>query len=229
MNQPTGIAFYDLDGTLVSSNIVVRYAFYARHYPSKVRAALKYSKLVASVPILIGLDFCSRRLFNEVFYREYKRMKKQWLNERAEALFEEVVRPTIYPGAKALVEDDRAKGYRLVLLTGELDFILAPIVRHFGFDDLICNSLEYQDGTATGEVVAPLIAEREKVNAMLKVCRQYNVAPAQSKAYSDSFSDVPMLEAVGQPAAVNPDRRLRRVARERGWPVLDLKKGGSEE
>jgi len=58
----------------------------------------------------------------------------------------------------------------------------------------------------------------------VKVCRQYNVEPARSKAYSDSFSDVPMLEAVGQPAAVNPDRRLRRVARERGWPVLDLKR-----
>ncbi len=224
MAPPNGIAFYDLDGTLVSSNIVVRYAFYARNYPSKIRAVLKYSKLVASVPFLIGLDFYSRRLFNEVFYRQYRHMNKDWLKERAEVLFEEVVRPTVYPGAQALLEEDRAKGYRLVLLTGELDFIAGPVVSFFGFDALICNSLVYQNGTATGEIVPPLIAEKEKVQALMKVCRQYNIEPARSKAYSDSFSDVPMLEAVGEPVAVNPDRRLRRVAADRGWRVLDLKR-----
>ncbi len=225
MAPPTGIAFYDLDGTLVSSNIVVRYAYYARKLPSRLRAVWKYSKLVLSVPFLIGLDFYSRRLFNEVFYREYRNMSKEWLRESADALFEEVVRPTVYPGAQALLEDDRAKGYRLVLLTGELDFIVGPVVRFFGFHDVVSNSLVYQNGTATGAIVPPLIAEKEKVEALLKVCRRYNVEPARSKAYSDSFSDVPMLEAVGEPVAVNPDRRLRRVAAARGWRVLDLKRG----
>ncbi|MBI3697591.1 MAG: HAD-IB family hydrolase, partial [Acidobacteria bacterium] len=62
-------AFYDLDGTLLSGNIVTRYAFFARNHPSRVTAALKYTKLVLSVPLLIALDLYSRRLFNEVFYR----------------------------------------------------------------------------------------------------------------------------------------------------------------
>lgn len=222
MTQIKGIAFYDLDGTLVSSNVVVRYAFYARSLPSRTKALLKYSKLVLSVPLLLGLDFYSRRLFNEIFYREYQDMQKDWLREQAEVLFEKVVRPTVYPGAKPLLEADRAQGFRLVLLTGELDFVLGPVVRYFGFDDLVCNSLVYRDGTATGEVAPPLIAEEEKVSAILRFCQQYNVQPAKSKAYSDSFSDVPMLETVGNPVAVNPDRRLRRTALKRGWPILDL-------
>ncbi len=86
-------------------------------------------------------------------------------------------------------------------------------------------ALVFENGAATGEVVRPLIAGREKVTAMTRVCRHCGVDPAQSKAYSDSFSDVPMLEAVGNPAAVNPDLRLKRVALARGWPVLNLKRG----
>jgi len=222
-------AFYDLDGTLVSGNVVQRYAFLARRHPSKVRAVLKCAKLLLSVPVLIGLDFYSRRLFNEVFFRAYRGMDQDWLRQMQEALFEEAVRPTIYPGAKRLVEADRVRGYQPVLVTGEMDFALFPLVRYFGFDAVICNSLVYENGAATGEVVRPLIAEREKVAAIIRVCDEQRVAISESKAYSDSFSDVPMLESVGNPVAVNPDRRLRRIAVERGWPVLNLKNGGSKE
>lgn len=218
------VAFYDLDGTLISGNVVTRYAFVARRDPSGVKAALKTAKLVLSVPLLIGLDLYSRRLFNEVFYREYRGLGKAWLAAQSEQLFEQVIRPSIYPGAKAVVDADRAAGFRLVLVTGGLDFDLGPVVRYFGFDDIICNTLMYENGVATGEVAPPLIAEQEKQAALAKLCREHNVDTAQSKAYSDSFSDLPMLESVGLPAAVNPDRRLRRAARERGWPILDFQK-----
>jgi len=98
------MAFYDLDGTLVSGNIVQRYAFFVRSLPSRARAAVKGFKLVMSVPIWIALDFWSRRLFNHVFYREYRGMRREWLCGLDEELFRRAVEPTIYPGAKALVE-----------------------------------------------------------------------------------------------------------------------------
>ncbi|HEV2494287.1 MAG TPA: HAD family phosphatase [Terriglobia bacterium] len=222
------IAFYDLDGTLCSSNVVERYAFFARHQPSKARAILKCSKLVVGVPVMIGLDFYSRRLFNEVFYREYRGLRHDWLRGLDERLFERVIQPSIYPGAKAMVEADRAKGFLPVLVTGELDFALGPVARYFGFEAVISNALVYQNGAATGEVQPPLIAEGEKVEAMKRLCREQSAELAESKAYSDSFSDTPMLESVGHPVAVNPDRRLKRVAVERGWPILELKKRAIE-
>ncbi len=225
MNPPALAAFYDLDGTLVSSNVVTRYAFFARHCPSRTEALLRYGKVVLGVPLWIALDVYSRRLFNEVFYRQYRGMCQDWLEEQAAVLFDGEIKPKVYPGARALLDADRQAGYRLVLVSGGMDFALRPVVRHLGFDHLISNRLVYEDRIATGAVAPPLLAEQQKVAAILDFCREYNVEAAGSKAYSDSFSDIPMLEAVGQPAAVNPDRRLRRVAIERGWPILDLKSG----
>lgn len=224
MATPARIAFYDFDGTLVSSNIVVRYAYYARRHPARAQAGWRYFRLLAKVPWLIGLDLYSRRRFNQVFFREYAGLKKEWLSELAERLFEEAIVPTLHPGTKRLLREDRAAGFRPVLVSGELDFVLAPVIGYLGFDAAITNSLLFEDGVATGEVAAPLIAEKEKVAAMKRLCCEQGAELAAAKAYSDSFSDLPMLEAVGHPAAVNPDRRLRRVAFRRGWPVLDLRK-----
>jgi HAD superfamily hydrolase (TIGR01490 family) len=220
----TRVAFYDLDGTLIAGNVVTRYAFLIKNNPSSVRAGLKYAKLLLSVPVLIGLDLYSRRLFNEVFYRSYRGLRNEWLVSMSERLFAEEIRPSIYPGAKALVDADRQQGFRLVLVTGALDFDLGPVKRYFGFDHVICNSLVYESGVATGEVAPPLLAEAEKQAALLRFCQEHDVDMARSKAYSDSVSDLPMLESTGFPAAVNPGRRLQRTALERGWPVINLKK-----
>jgi HAD superfamily hydrolase (TIGR01490 family) len=216
-------AFYDLDGTLVSSNVVTQFVYYVRRLPSRRQALAKGALLAASLPWLGGLELVSRRAFNVWFYRFYRGMRRDWLLAMAEGLFETVIRPAIYPGAPALVKRDRAEGFRTVLVTGSPDFALGPVVRYFGFDRLVANCLEFSGGVATGRIRPPVLAGREKVAAIERLCRQYNVDTAESKAYSDSLSDLPMLEAVGRPAVVHPGYRLRRIARRRGWPVLDLK------
>jgi HAD superfamily hydrolase (TIGR01490 family) len=225
MSPNQRLAFYDFDGTLTSGNIVRRYAYFTLHQPSRARAALKFSKLLLSIPSWLAIEFRSRRRFNEVFFREYRGLREQVLRAQSRQLFDEEILPSIYPDTQLLLEDDRRQGYLPVLVSGELDVALNEVIRYLGFQSVICNRLAFKNGVATGEVESPLIAEEEKVLAMERLCRQYGTEMKQSKAYSDSFSDLPMLEAVGIPAAVNPDRRLKRVAQERGWPILDLKRG----
>ncbi len=149
-------------------------------------------------------------------------MNAEWLNGLAETMFEKVIRPSIFPGARKLIEEDRRQGYRLVLVSGELDFTLRPVVRYLGFERLVANSLELRSGVATGRLVPPVVAEQGKAALIERICTDLGAEASESKAYSDSSSDLPMLEVVGHPAAVNPDRRLKRVAKARGWPVLNL-------
>ena len=225
MSPNQRLAFYDFDGTLTSGNIVRRYAYFTLRQPSRSRAALKFSKLLLSIPSWLALEFRSRRRFNEVFFREYRGMREQALRAQSQRLFDEVILPSIYPDTPLLLEKDRRQGFRPVLVSGELDVALEQVTGYLGFHAVICNRLVYRDGVATGEVEIPLIAEEEKVRAMERLCEKFGTEMKQAKAYSDSFSDLPMLEAVGTPAAVNPDRRLKRVAHERGWTILDLKRG----
>ncbi len=217
-------AFYDFDGTLASSNVVTRYAWFAKNHPSRLQAARRYGKALAGVPLWLLLNACSRHAFNLVFYRQYRGFEEEWLRSRARAMFEREVLPKIFPHAKARVAADRRAGYKTVMVSGGLDFALQAAVEYLAFDDLIANRLEFAGGGATGRVIEPLLAGREKVAAMRAYCERRGFAIAEAKAYSDSRSDIPMLEAVGNPAASNPDARLRRVAVERSWPIYDLAK-----
>ena len=110
MTEHSPIAFYDFDGTLVSSNIVTRYSFLVRRIPSRPQSAWKLLKLISSVPAYLLLDRVSRRLFNEVFFKEYSGFRREWLDAQAQPLFEQAILPTIFAGAREMVEADRAQG-----------------------------------------------------------------------------------------------------------------------
>lgn len=222
MEEQQKAAFFDLDGTLVHSTLVHTYAYYARNHRSILKSLFKFANVVASVPLLILIDLYSRRAFNIYHFKRYKGMERDRLIGLADDLFETVTKPSIYPRAPDLVRDSKQAGYRNVLVTGTLDFTAQPVAEFLGFDELICNRLEFINHIATGEVIRPLIAEEAKVTAILDHCRRENIDLSRSRAYSDSFSDLPMLETVGEPVATNPDRRLRRVATERHWPVINL-------
>ncbi|MCC7370246.1 MAG: HAD family phosphatase [Chloroflexi bacterium] len=219
--EPVRLAFYDFDGTLASGTIVHRYAYFAGRLDSRLEALSRQARLLLKVPLFVGVNQFSRRRFNELFFREYRGLDQQVLIQLAGRLLDEQVRRSIYPAARAALAADRANGYRLVLLSGELDVALAPVAAELCFDDLVCNRLVYRDGIANGEVVAPLLAEGEKAVAIRRICEAHGTTPATARAYSDSLSDLPMLDAVGEPFAVNPDPRLRRVAQSRGWPIMN--------
>ena len=216
-------AFYDLDGTLLSCNLVTMHAYYARNDRSLLKSVYQFTKVLVSVPLLFGLDLYSRSLFNIFSFRAYRGMHRDRLIGLADDLFEVTLKPSIFPQAKTLVDTTRDLGYRNVLVTGTLDFQIRPIALHFGFDEVICNRLEFKNHVATGKVLHPLLAEKEKERSIREYALQEGIDLAQSCAFSDSSADVPMLSAVGHPVATNPTRRLRRIAIEKNWPILELR------
>jgi HAD superfamily hydrolase (TIGR01490 family) len=225
MAQVRRAAFFDVDGTLVRTNIVHAFAFYAMNQGTIAGTAWKTAKTVLSIPLFWATDRVNRKVFNELFYSYYEGQSEDRLETLAEELFEDVLRPAIYKGTPRLIEESRRAGCRIVLVTGALDFTVRHLARHLGADDLIANRMRFVQGVATGRVVPPIIEGAHKALVVRDYCVKEGLQLERSFAYSDSFSDYPMLAVVGHPAAVNPDARLARVARAYEWPILRTVEG----
>jgi HAD superfamily hydrolase (TIGR01490 family) len=215
-------AFYDVDGTLIRINIIHTFAYYAARHPSLLVSARRTIATALQLPVFWAADKLSRKWFNEIFYRSYEGAGADRLLVLSEELFDEVIKPNIYPRAKALIADSRRAGLRQVLISGALDFTIRPLARYLGVDDVIANKLEFVDHYATGKLQKPFVAGATKADIMRAYAKQHGLDLAASWAYTDSFSDYPMLAVVGHPTACNPDWRLRSLARSYDWPVLDL-------
>jgi HAD superfamily hydrolase (TIGR01490 family) len=216
-------AFYDVDGTLIKTNIVHSFAYYAQRQASLTASALGTVKTAASIPLFWVADKVSRKWFNEIFYKSYEGWSEDRLVVLADELFEDVIRPNIYPRAKDLIAQSKRSGRKQILLSGALDFTMVRLAQYLEVDELIANRLEFVDGYATGKLCKPFVAGATKADIMRDYAKRHDIDLAVSHAYSDSFSDYPMLAAVGHPTACNPDFRLRSTARSYDWPILDLR------
>lgn len=224
-NAPAGraAAFYDVDGTLIRTNIVHAFAWYARNQPTLSGSLKKSAKTALSIPMFLVADKLSRKIFNKLFYGYYQGEPEDRLVMLAEELFEDVIKPSIFPKARDLLEEARRAGLRNVIVSGGLDFTVRPLARWLGVDDFIANTLEFDSGYATGQLGKPFVAGATKAQIMRDYAEKHDIDLGRSWAYSDSYSDYPMLAVVGHPTAVNPDFRLRTVARSYDWPVIDLR------
>jgi HAD superfamily hydrolase (TIGR01490 family) len=216
-------AFYDVDGTLITINIVHTFAFYAARQASWTKSARTTLNTALSVPLFAAADKVSRKWFNELFYQYYKGFSRDRLEILAEELFDDVIKPRIYPRTRDLIEESRRAGCQQVLITGALDFTMRPLARYLEVDALIANSLEFKDGFATGKLKKPFVGGATKPVLMRQYANEHGLDLTECFAYSDSYSDFPMLAVVGRPTACNPDRRLRGVARSYDWPVIELR------
>ena len=167
-------------------------------------------------------DLYSRKFFNEVFYRKYKGESEDRLKLMAAEMFESAVKPAIYEQAYAMIKQSRAAGYIQVMVTGSLDILAAPVARHLGMDAFVSNELEYVSGYATGQLKQPLLAGATKATWMRQYAKDHDLDLSECLAYTDSMSDLPMLAVVGKPSVINPDFRLKQVARSFDWPVLQF-------
>ena len=217
------IALFDLDNTLLPLD--------SDHAWGEFSIALGWSDPVA---------FKAR---NDAFFADYQagrlnvhdyvRFATQAVRERGQAQAEaahrrfmaEVITPAIRPQAQALLRRHQDAGEPVAIVTATNEFVTRPIAQALGVDELIAVDLARDaSGWITGDIAGtPSFREGKvtRVEAWL-AARGLNWHTAELTFYSDSMNDLPLLERVQHPVATNPDDRLRALAQERGWPVLDL-------
>jgi alcohol-forming fatty acyl-CoA reductase len=220
-------AIFDVDGTIVGSNVVSYFAWLRmREIPAALRP-LWLAWFLTKVPYYWGLDKLSRAHFNRAFYKNYAGWKPSRARHLGQESFAGFTLDRIFPEALQQLRDHKAAGHRVVLLSGALDFLLEPMKDLA--DDVLCSTLAQENGAYTGELTGAPVAGEARARMLASFARRRGLDLSRSYAYADSISDLPMLEAVGNPVAVNPDRRLGTAAEARGWKVAHWDKDGSAD
>ena len=211
------LAAFDLENTLIASNVVSSYLWLAsRHLTGPDRLRLVANAL-RSAPGWLSMDRRDRSDFLRLFYRRYDRAPADQLRLDSEELFSDLLALRAFPGAIRRVREHRRLGHRTVLITGALDLVVDPLRPLF--DDVIATELETRNGELTGELRSAPPTGETRAQLLIDYAAAHGCDLAESVAYADSTSDLPMLEVVGFPVAVNPETRLSALARKRGWLV----------
>ena len=217
-SAPTA-AFFDLDKTIIAKSSVL--AFGRPFYNGGLinRRAVLRSAYAQFVFALAGADADQIERMRAYLTSMCAGWDVRQVREIVSETLHEIIDPIVYDEAVELIAMHKAAGRDIVIVSTSGEEVVAPIGAMLGADDVVATQMVIEDGRYTGEISRYAYGP-EKAAAVreLAASRGYNLAG--SYAYSDSATDVPMLESVGHPYVVNPDRGLRKVAVEREWPVL---------
>lgn len=218
------LAVFDLENTLIASNVVESYAWLAtRHRDGADRLKLVARTLVEA-PRLLALDRVDRGDFLRFFYRRYEGASVDRLREDTWELFSDLILTKSFPAGIRRVREHRERGHKTLLITGALDVVIEPLRPLF--DEVVCATLSQRGGRSTGELLAAPPTGEARALIMEDYARSVGIDLAESVAYADSASDLPMLQAAGHPVAVNPETKLAAIARKRGWHVEQWPRSG---
>lgn len=211
------LAVFDMEGTIVSSNVVESYVWTrfadleSDEWPGELLSVF------GRIPGYLQTDRRDRGDFLRTFFRRYEGASVQGIDQLIRSHVAEFMFQKASPAAIRRVREHRAAGHRTIMITAAAE----PFVRPMGplFDLLIGAELEERDGRYTGFMSAPPLVGEARAAWLRRYAAQEGIDLKHSFAYADSYSDLPLLRAVGTPVAVSPDSALYRHARRRRWPI----------
>jgi HAD superfamily hydrolase (TIGR01490 family) len=216
-NTKEYIAFFDLDRTILSANsgaVLVRMAY--------KKGLLSTRSLISAIYQSYLYKFNLRET-DQIISKMgswVKGFPEESLNNLSDLIVNDLLIDSIRPEIYKEISFHKERYAEVVLLSSALAPICNPIGKHLGMDQIICTSMEVINGVLTGEPIGKFCFGEEKVFRLIDYCQKNSVDPNNSWYYGDSISDLPVLSAVGIPVCVNPDKKLIKAAKQRGWKIL---------
>ena len=209
-------AFFDMDKTLIAENSG---SLYMKHRYEQgeidgwelAKGALAYLRYKAGLLDIAAWSRQAMLQFEGESEAELERQADAWLVDR--------VVQHVYPEAREAVRWHQSQGHVVAIVSGATRFVVGPLAKHLGIDHFLYTRLETVDGRFTGRVIEPVCFERGKIHWLDQLVDDQRIDLARSWFYTDSITDLPLLELVGHPVVTNPDPRLYREAVRRRWPV----------
>lgn len=215
------ICFFDMDGTLIAGNSGIsfmRYS-YARGKTSLWRVGKSIIDYLRYRYDFLNMDKAYRQSLQPLIGVKEEELIKfcyEWFKERVEKL--------IYPEVKELIRQHQANGELTVIISNATTYAIQPLAEHLGIPHVLGTMLQVQNGRFTGEFIAPLCYRQGKVFWAKKLMQKINSDFSHATFYTDSITDLPLLDLVKNPRVVNPDPKLRTLAKRRGWALRDFRK-----
>lgn len=219
MTAMTEAAFFDLDKTIIAKSSTLAFTRPMFKAGLLSGSALAKAGIAQAYYQAFGADHAQMERAKE----ELSSLTAGWSRSEVEAVVEEtvdqVVSPLVYAEALAIMDEHKGDGRRVIVVSASPEEIVRPLCRYLGIEDIIATRSQIDsEGLYTGEIELYAYSDG-KARAMLDLAAAEDIDLDRSYAYSDSITDLPMLEAVGHPIVVNPDAELAAVAKERGWEI----------
>ena len=218
-------AFFDVDKTLLPGSSMYLFArgLY-RHgfYTMRDIAGFTFGQVVFRLTGAEGRRGMEAAREQALAFIEGKR--REDLTQIGHDIVVEVIGPRIYPGMRRVIDEHHERGDRTYLVTAAPRELAQGIATYLGMDGALGTEAELVEGTYTGRLLGPVLHGPAKLDAVVRLADDQGLELHHCSAYSDSVNDRPLLEGVGRPVAVNPDRHLRELADKRGWPVQDFRR-----
>jgi fatty acyl-CoA reductase len=214
------VAVFDLEGTVLDSNIVEQYLWVRSNGFRKAAWPAEVASLLTGLPAYLRAESRDRGEFIRAFLRRYAGMPVSRLQGVVRSSgYAETVRRHTLPEALARIAEHRAAGHRTVLVTGSIDTLVTPIAHLF--DEVVASTMHQRDGVLTGYLAQPPLVDEARAAWLVQWAQEEGVDLSGSYGYGDSHADLAWLELLGNPSAVNPDANLAREALRRRWSIRD--------
>lgn len=215
-------AFFDLDKTIIAKSSTLAFTGKLHKAGFLGRRTLMRAALSQTFYVLFGADHDQLEKTREILMTLTKGWDRAEIEALVEETLDEVVAPLVFAEALFLIDEHLREGRKVYIVSASPEEVVRPLARYIGVEDVIATKARVDDkGRYTGEVELYAYAET-KAEVIRAVAEEHDIDLAESYAYSDSATDLPMMRSVGHPVAVNPDKELKEACERNGWPILEF-------
>jgi putative phosphoserine phosphatase / 1-acylglycerol-3-phosphate O-acyltransferase len=214
-------AFFRVEGPLVRAPSLRSAAWFTMNAQDVAGRVTRLGGVALATGLRFAGSLGEAQLVQRAAWMGLRGMSEDRVAFLGEEYFERFIEPNVLELGRELVDEARRQGHRIVLLSESIGPVVDRLQALFRADDLICNNLEMRGGRATGRLTEPVIGGALSGNWARHWASEHAVDLTASSAYGTTGTDSMLMNVIGRPCAVNPDRRLRRIARDLDWPVVD--------
>jgi phosphoserine phosphatase len=214
-------AFFRVEGTLVTRPALATAAWLAANAQGVGERVARLGNVALAAPLAIAGELSAGSTATRMTFMGLRGMSEDRLLSLCEEYYEDYLRDAVLDVGRELVERARKLGQRIVFISDNIDLVIKPLADQLGADDLVCNRLELKKSKATGRLEDPVVGGNLAGQWARAFADEHGIDLAASLAYGSSAADGLLLSAIGKPCAVNPDRQMRRMARDHDWPVVE--------